>query len=229
MKKNALRLGISLAVVLVIFSVVAFAVPFAKSAVFWVSYYFGVIAVVAQSYTLYQTFFREQQAKSRFYGFPILRIGLIYMVVQLIASLIFMALASIAPLWLPIVVDIMLLGVAVIGLIAADVTKDEIQRQEQTVKKDTSTMRELQSKVRMLVSQCEEPQLKADVSRLSEALQYSDPVSSEALGEIEQELREYIGELQKAVSERQVPAARTLCQRTMDVLAERNRLCKLNK
>lgn len=229
MKRNALRLGISLAVVLVIFSVVAFAVPFAKSAVFWVSYYFGVIAVVAQSYTLYQTFFREQQAKSRFYGFPILRIGLIYMVVQLIASLIFMALASIAPLWLPIVVDIVLLGVAVIGLIAADVTKDEIQRQEQTVKKDTSTMRELQSKVRMLVSQCEEPQLKADVSRLSEALQYSDPVSSEALGEIEQELREYIGELQKAVSEQQVPAARTLCQRTMDVLAERNRLCKLNK
>lgn len=229
MKKNALRLGISLAVVLVIFSVVAFAVPFAKSVVFWVSYYFGVIAVVAQSYTLYQTFFREQQAKSRFYGFPILRIGLIYMVLQLIASLIFMALASIAPLWLPIVVDIVLLGVAVIGLIAADVTKDEIQRREQTVKKDTSTMRELQSKVRMLVSQCEEPQLKADVSRLSEALQYSDPVSSEALGEIEQELREYVGELQKAVSEQQVPAARTLCQRTMDVLAERNRLCKLNK
>ena len=229
MKKNALRLGISLAVVLVLFSVVAFAVPFVKSAVFWVSYYFGVIAVVAQSYTLYQTFFREQQAKSRFYGFPILRIGLIYMVVQLIVSLIFMALASIAPLWLPIVVGIVLLGVAVIGLIAADVTKDEIQRQEQTIKKDTSTMRELQSKVRMLVSQCEEPQLKADVSRLSEALQYSDPVSSEALGEIEQELREYIGELQKAVSERQVPAARTLCQRTMDVLAERNRLCKLNK
>lgn len=229
MKKNALRLGILLAVVLVIFSVVTFAVPFAKNAVFWISYYFGVIAVVAQSYTLYQTFFKQKQAKSRFYGFPILRIGLIYMVAQLIASLIFMALAPIAPIWLPVVVDIVLLGVAVIGLIAADVTKDEIQRQEQAVKKDTAPMRELQSKVRMLVSQCEEPQLKADVSRLSEALQYSDPVSSEALREIEQELREYIGELQKAVSEQQVPAARTLCQRTMDVLAERNRLCKLNK
>lgn len=229
MKKNVLRMGILLAVVLVVFSVVAFAVPFRKNAIFWISYYFGVLAVGAQSYTLYQTFFRETQAKSRFYGFPILRIGLLYMVVQLVISLIFMAAAAISPIWLPVVVDIVVLGLAVMGLIAADTAKDEIQCQEQAARDKVSTIRGLQSKARRLVSQCEDPQLRADVTKLSEALRYSDPVSSDALAEIEGELEEYMGELQKAVSERELSAARALCQRTMDVLTERNQLCQLNK
>lgn len=229
MKKNALRMGILVAVVLVAFSVIAFAMPFSKNAVFWISYYFGVIAVGAQCYTLYQTFFKESAAKSRLYGLPIIRIGLIYMVVQLLISLIFMAAADLSPVWLPVVVDILVLGAAVSGFVAADVVKDEIHRQEQAIKRDTAPMRELQSQVRILAGQCEDAQLRADVSRLSEALQYSDPVSSEALAEIEQELAENVSELQKAVMEGEASAARALCQRTMNVLAERNRLCKQNK
>ncbi len=79
------------------------------------------------------------------------------------------------------------------------------------------------------MSQCEDPLLRADVTKLSEALRYSALISGDALAETEGELEEYMGELQKAVSEQEFSAARALCQRAMDVLAERNRLCKLNK
>ena len=90
-------------------------------------------------------------------------------------------------------------------------------------------MRSLQSKTRMLVGQCEDAAFAAELSKLAEAMQYSDPVSSEALQEIEFELSQLVDELQKAVLDQEFAAAKVLEKKVMDTLAERNRLCKLNK
>lgn len=52
MTKNLVRFYISAAAVLAAFCVIAFVVPFAKTAVFWLSLVFGVIAIVVQLYTM---------------------------------------------------------------------------------------------------------------------------------------------------------------------------------
>ena len=128
----------------------------------------------------------------------------------------------------PLVLFVVLFGVSAIGFIATDATRDEIVRQDKKIVKDVSYMRNLQSKMNMLVSQCNNAEIKTAVKFLAEDIKYSDPVSSDSLKDIERELYFYIEELQKAVVENDANAIE-LCKKTKSVLAERNRLCKLNK
>ena len=120
MNKNAIRWWVVLGVVLVVYNVLAFALPFPKKAVFAVSYLFTMIAILAQIYVIRTAFYRGEGVKSKFYGFPIAKLGVIYLAVQLIAGLVFMALGLIVPVWLPLALYVVLLGIAAAGFVAAD-------------------------------------------------------------------------------------------------------------
>ena len=117
---------------------------------------------------------------------------------------------------------------AAVGFIAADAMRDEVERQDVQLKKDVSAMRALQSKVNGIVGLCG-ADIRPEVTKLAEELRYSDPVSSEALAEIEAELTAYADELQAAVVDGDNASARELCRKISVTLLERNRLCKLNK
>ena len=129
------------------------------------------------------------------------------------------------PVWAAVLVYAIALGVAAIGLISADAVREEIQRQDVKLKKDVSFMRNLQSKVCQMATQCDAPELK----RFAEDIRYSDPVSSDALGDIEQELAAAVEALQAAVVDGDSESVAQLCRKASAVLAERNRLCKLGK
>ena len=226
--KNQIRSWIVLAIFFVVYSVIAFALPFAHTAVFWMSYLFGIIAIAVQIYVLRVAFVKETSVKSKFYGFPVANVGIIYMLVQLVLGLVMMALAAKVFFWIPVVLYVVLLGVAAVGFIAADAMRDEVERQDVQLKKDVSVMRGLQSKVNGLVGLCGDD-LRGEISKLNESLRYSDPVSSEATADIEAELSACVDELQKAVVDGDSVSVRELCRCAGVTLAERNRLCKLNK
>ena len=97
MKKNAARGMIVVIAALAVFAVMAFAIPFAHTAVFWVAFGFGVASILFQIYIFRLAQTAGGDAQSRFYGFPIARVGVIYLIAQLIASVIEMALARVIP------------------------------------------------------------------------------------------------------------------------------------
>lgn len=229
MNKNAIRWWVVLGVVLVVYNVLAFALPFPKTAVFAVSYLFTMIAILAQIYVIRTAFYRGEGVKSKFYGFPIAKLGVIYLAVQLIAGLVFMALGLIVPVWLPLALYVVLLGIAAAGFVAADAARDEVVRQEVKLEKDVSRMREFQAKGRALVTLNQVPEAARPLEKLAEDLRFSDPVSSEALTEIEDQLAECLAQLQEAVSAQKTEQILSVCQEAERILAERNQLCKLNK
>lgn len=229
MKKNAIRWWVVLGVVLVVYNVLAFALPFPKTAVFAVSYLFTTIAILAQIYVIRTAFYRGEGVKSKFYGFPIAKLGVIYLAVQLIAGLVFMALGLIVPVWLPLALYVVLLGVAAAGFVAADAARDEVVRQEVKLEKDVSRMREFQAKGRALVALNQVSEAARPLEKLAENLRFSDPVSSEALTEIEDQLAECLAQLQGAVSAQKTEQILSVCQEAEHILAERNQLCKLSK
>ena len=229
MKKNAIRWWVVLGVVLVVYNVLAFALPFPKTAVFAVSYLFTMIAILAQIYVIRTAFYRGEGVKSKFYGFPIAKLGVIYLAVQLIAGLVFMALGLIVPVWLPLALYVVLLGIAAAGFVAADAARDEVVRQEVKLEKDVSRMREFQAKGRALVALNQVPEAARPLEKLAEDLRFSDPVSSEALTEIEDRLAECLAQLQEAVSAQKTEQILSVCQEAEHILAERNQLCKLSK
>ena len=224
LSKNAIRTLAVTAILLVVLCVIAFAVPFHRGGVFWVSFVFALVALCAQLYVLKSAFANGEDARSKFYGFPIAKIGFIYLVAQFVLSILFMALGKWIPTWVAAVLFVLLLAAAAIGFIAAEATRDEVERQDTVLKKDVATMRTLQGKANVLAAGGD-PALR----KLADELRYSDPVSSDALTKIESELTTVIDQLAEAVNDGDGDSAQTLAAKASQILTERNRLCKLSK
>ncbi len=227
--KSQLRIIIISLILLAVFSVIAFAVPFARTAVFWISYGMGVFALLVLCFVLLSMFGKETTVRSKFYGFPIARIAWCYGAAQLILSLIFMIFAAKIPVWIPVIVYVVLFAAAAIGLIGADAMREEIVRQDARLKTDISCMTTLRSIVYPLANQCPDPGAKKALAQLADEFRYSDPVSGEALKPIENDLQDLVSELQNAVGSGNITLITELCGKISTALTERNRLCKLNK
>ena len=228
-KKDTLRWFLSLAIVLALYLVLILVIPFVKNAAYWLSFGFTLAAFGAAGAAGYVGVVRQEDAKSRFYGFPIAKIGLVYGFAQLVLGLVVMALASWIPAWLAAVVYVLMLGAACLGLIAADTVVEQIHVQDTKLRGDVRLMRSLQSKLNQMAAQCDNPDAAAEVKRFAEEMRYSDPVSSEALADIEADLVAAVDELQSAAVDGDSASVKQLCRKASGILAERNRLCKLNK
>lgn len=227
MKKDTVRFGLTVAILLVLYLLVAFLIPFAKTPVFWLSFGYTLAAFAVAGAAFWIAFLRHPGAKSRFYGFPIAKIGATYWLTQVITGIVAMALGSWIPVWLAVLVYTAAFGAAAIGLIAADAVADEIHAQDAKLRKNVTVMRTLQSQVSQL--DCTDPEAAAAVKKFAEELRYSDPVSSPALEEAERDLSAAVANLQSAVMDNDTPAIKQLCRTASRLLTERNRLCKLNK
>lgn len=220
---------LALAILFVTYSVVVFMIPVNKNSVYWLSYLFTIVAIAVQLYIFRLSFFKERSVMSKFYGFPIAQIGMVYLLAQLVLGIVFMLLSATVSLWIPVVLYILLLGAVGIGLIAVDTMRDEIEKLDQKLNKDVSFMRNLQSRVNVLVSQCETHEVRGVMEKFADDLRYSDPVGDELLKEIEQELSTCVDELQRAVIDNDITSTLLLCRKAEAILLERNRLCKINK
>lgn len=229
MNKNVIRGWIVLGVLLVVYNVLVFALPFPMNSVFWLSWFFTMLSLGAQAYVIRIAFLKGNDVKSKFYGFPIAKIGVAYLAVQFLLGLVFMALGRIVPFWVPLVIYVILLGAGVIGFAAADAVRDEIVRQDVRQEQRISRMREFQSMGKTILSFNQMPQMTKMLERLSDNLRFSDPTSNAALASIENTLENCLKQLQQAVAEQDAAAAEALCQKAEQILLQRNQLCKQSK
>ncbi len=229
MTKNSKRVFVILAAIIIVFSAIAFVLPLPKNNVFWVSYLFGIISIVVQIYVLKTAFSGTISVKSKFYGFPIAKIGIIYMIIQLLFSIIAIVLSQYIPMWVVIIVFVFMFCAALIGFIVTDAARDEIEQQDEKHVTNIKCIQELRSKVHSLILQIENAEAKKILSELSDAFNYSDPVSNSSLVEIESELKVMVDELQQCVIDSDIENTKRMCKKISITLTERNRLCKLNK
>ncbi len=204
----------------ILFSVVVFVLPIPKTGVFWLSYVFAVLAVVAQAGFVFVSFHSSTTARSKFYGYPVFRIGLIYLGVQFAMSLVFMLIGKWVPLWIPFLLYVVALGLAGIGLIAADNVRDTVLSTEERQAESTYMMRMLRRNAEAM--QVTFPELK----EFAEQLRYSDPVSTHASENLEQQLQNMLAVYQNQPD--QTSRVRMKNQ-MMDILAQRNVVCKSSK
>lgn len=222
MKKNTKRAYIILGVVFILFNVIAFAVPTAKTATFWIAYAFTVIAFALQIGTWSAVFKADDTLKSKFLGIPIIHIGIVYLAFQLIAFAVFMVFPLI-PSWITVIACALILGISTICLISSDVTRDEINRVEEKVNQKVFYIRELQADVEILAEQEQNPEIKTSLTRLAEKIRYSDPMSNVALADLEARIREKVTALRTTDHKLEIITELDL------LLAERNRKAKILK
>ena len=232
--KKIVKLVIIVLVTFALFVLLSLMIPFERSNVFWLSFAFGLAALASQIYVFYTAYKSDHPVKSRFYGYPIMRVGLVYMYIQIPLSFIFMALGFAQfdvdeIFWIPLTIYLILLGFFIVGLLSTEMVRDKIEAQDDALKAKTSAIRALSGKMANVTAMCADPTAKRAVNELAEKIRYSDPMSSEATEGLDRSLFASVNELRDAVAAGNYDAAVRLCGSIEATLAERNRLCKMTK
>lgn len=229
MKKNIARTGATVVLLLALLNLIAFVIPFARTTIFWLGYIFTSVAILAQLPLMLYAFTPKGSLRGSLYGFPIARLSLIYLLVQAVTGLLCMVLAAWVPFSAALIVQAVVLVLAIIGCMATSAIRDEIHNQDARLQKDVSVMRELRSRAGALAGQAQGEAVQGQLRKLADDFRFSDPVSSEATFPLESELRACMDNLEHALTDGDMDGVTKLCPKAAALLAERNRLCKLNK
>ena len=221
MKRKGLAYAV-LTIAFALFNVIAFFIPTEKTATFWIAYAFSAIAFLLQIVIWKLAFKGTDTIKSKFLGIPLLSVGFRYLVIQVIAFAVFMIFPAL-PTWIPVVVCSVILGGSAICLIGTETGREEINRVEEKVKRKVFYIKSLQVDVEMLAETESDPTIKAELTKLAEKIRFSDPVSSDALAEIESEIVNKIKEIEASKDKLAIIAVTTA------LVEERNKKAKILK
>lgn len=222
MGKNSTKGYTILAILFALVSVIAFAIPTVKTTTFWIVYVFTVVAFTVQIGIWKVAFGKEETLKSKFLGFPVVHIGIVYLVIQIVAFAVFTFAPSL-PEWGAVVICAIIISISAVCMIAVDVGRSEIERVEAKVQKKVFYIRELQVDVELLANAESDENTKAALMQLAEKIRFSDPMSSEQLTELEQGISCKIAELKTVTNKAETIKSLNL------LLDERNKKCKLWK
>ena len=222
MKKNSTKGYVILGILFVLISIIAFAVPTVKTATFWIAYVFTAAAVAAQIGIWKTALGKEGTLKSKFLGFPLVHIGIVYAVIQVIVFAVFLFVPTL-PVWSAIVVCSVIAGISAVCMLSADAGRDEIERVEAKVQKKVFYIRELQADIELLADNESDAAAKTALTQLAEKIRYSDPMSNEQLADLENKISAKVLELKTA------PNKVEIITELNSLLDERNKKCKILK
>lgn len=224
-KKMASLLAVY-AIVLTTFCMMYFVIPFPKSGAAWVMFAFSIIAIIGGCGISWYAF-KNEGLRSKIYGFPVFRVGFIYTMTQLICSIIIMyvGIHMTVPTWIAVAVSIVLLAFAGIGTIYTDNVRDYITGRYSATQTSVKQMKMFHLDMQYIVNSCSDPELKKPLEKLADDFRYSDPVSSNALSEIEENLQTQVKKLATLVNTDK-EAAKAQITEVSNLLADRNRWCK---
>ena len=221
MKKNSTKGYVILGILFALVSVIAFAIPTIKTATFWIAYVFTAAAFAAQI-IIWRTTLGKEALKSKFLGFPVVHIGIVYTVIQVIAFAVFMFVPTL-PTWSAIVVCSVIAGISAVCMISADVGRDEIERVEAKVQNKVFYDRELQADIELLADSETNANVKTALTQLAEKIRFSDPMSNEQIADLENKISIKAAEIKTAANKLEI------ITELNSLLDERNKKCKILK
>ena len=222
MKRNSTKGYVILGILFALVSIISFAVPTVKTATFWIAYVFTTAAFAAQIGIWKTALGKEDALKSKFLGFPVVHIGIVYAVIQVITFAVFMFVPTL-PAWSAIVACSVIAGISTVCMISADVGRNEIERVEAKVQKKVFYIRELQADIELLADNESDAAVKTALSQLAEKIRFSDPMSNEQLANLENKISIKAAELKTASSKLEI------ITELNSLLDERNKKCKILK
>lgn len=226
-----MKIGVSFlihAVVLIVFTLCFFLVKLFMGFGSWVGFVFvDVSLVVCFVISIFASFGKED-----IYNFPIINVGLSYVVVQFVVFLI----ASIVGIFLPwiilvpnLIVCIILLGATVIFTILTLVTRKTVEHIDKTTKEVTEANLLLRTDVKDMAEICEDQTLKTELNKLHELIRYSDPVTNSKTKKLEKEIASELENLRALVEAGKYEDGLVLTENVADMVRNRNKVCKMTK
>jgi hypothetical protein len=218
-------------ILLAMYNIVLFAVAgfVDHEAPFWISYVFVMLAFGMIAVSAFYLGESGLALRDWLFGFPIIRHCAIYLTLELVLSIVFMALEYDIGWVLPFVAQVLLLGIYGILVLTCCVSKNTISEIGKKVQEKTRYIAVLQADVELLCMKCTDGELKAKLQKLAEDIRFSDPMSSPALKDVENALTASAAACSKALDDGDIALAGELSDKISQLLTERNMKCKALK
>lgn len=226
MNKKMKSLVLIYAIIFIAYCALFLVIPFPKSGAAWVEFAATLIAICAGGGISWYAF-KNEGLKSKVYGFPMFRVGFVYMIAQLIVGCVIAVVGCFVtvPVWIAVAVSVVILAVAGIGLIGTDNARDIITEQQTQTQASVKQMKTFRLDMQYIVDICADAELKKSLEKLADDFKYSDPVTCEEISGVEENLRSQVKALSALVN-----SDKELSKKKIDeisvLLADRNRRCK---
>lgn len=233
MKKYFKYYGICWAIALVVFNVITFVVTnetiglTSVGSSFWVGYAFITIAFIGNLICGW-LFFKEENKGKVFLNIPIINLAYSALIVSLIVGAVAMAVPQI-PYWIGVIVDVLVLAFYAIAIVKASAAADIVNDVEQKVKVQTFFIKSLTVDADSLMARANSDEMKAETKKVYEAIRYSDPMSNDALANIENQIQNEFNTFADAVKNNDIDLAKSSANELVVLIHDRNKKCKLLK
>ena len=233
MKKNKLNTYLILGIITILFNILYFVIPFDKEniATFWVNYGCFMLMLLVQFMIFGCKNKSLKSAQSKLLKLPVLLVDLGYIAVQIVSLLVLTiinAFVSINVL-IPMLVNVVVLALFLVMFISTNATVDIIIDNNKKLEENKIFINELKVDISTFYNKVNEKELKDKIYELKEIIDYSDPVSSEDLLEIEDRIDMKYSSLKNNYSDKDYKAVLKNIDELVIMMQERNKLCKLYK
>ena len=229
MKKNFKSYVIIWVIGLAIFNLCSFFVPSETkfTASFWSGYGYITLAFILHLGTAFFGF-KEESKEKLFLNISTITISFTTLICTAIVGAITMAVPGI-PEWLGSILCFACFGIGIAATLFAKTAGDIVAKKDEEIKVQTFFVKSLTVDADTLVSQAKTPEIKAELTKVYEAIRYSDPKSCDALSGAESQITLKFNELQGAVAQNDAVAVQTISNELLILIKDRNSKCKLLK
>lgn len=225
-KKTKMFLAI-ITIAFIVYNAVLFAVCgfTGHGAGFWISFGFMTLAFLLPAIGGLVLGSRILSLKDWLFGFPLVKHSTVYLVAEFAVSTLFIILGYFFDIkWgLVFAPQIVFLGVYLVFAISCLLAKQTIDEVHTKVKDKTTFIRLLKVDADMLVKNAVNDEDRKVFVEFAEEVRYSDPMSSEALFELEKEISLAVAQANEMLTKGDGESALELCRKASRLLYERNK------
>ena len=226
-KKTGIMAALIYIIAFAIFNLLVFAIFKQRNGVFWMSYAFMCIAFIVQVGTMFLAM-KTLETETVFMGISLASLSFYYFFAAVFAGAVFM-IFQIAPFMLALIVQVLILAIYAIVALLALMARDVVQDVNDNIKENVAAIKTLNVEVDVLIPQVSDAVLKKALKKLSETIKYSDPMSNDAVADIEQQIMQTVNELRIYIERSDNASAVQTCKDIEVLFLQRNSLLKATK
>ena len=170
---------------------------------------------------------KQNRLSGTFYRLPLIRLSCGCLIVTLILAV--LAMLAIIPSWVPLALTLLILAIYAFAILKAGTAAALVEGVDSKVQAKTAFIKTLTIDANTLLSRAKSEPAKAACKKVFEAVRYSDPMSAEALADVESRIRIEFDALTDAVLADNADAATTSADELLTLIKERNSRCKMEK
>lgn len=216
---------------MLVYIVLVTVIPFSKPAASWIVFAFTILSFALGAAISIYAFDKGNTLVSKFYGYPIFRVGFLYTIVQMVTSVLIFAVGAFVniPYWVGLSISILILGIALVGILVTDNTRDYVEEIDTKNLIATRILTRFNIDIADILDICNNSEVYEPLKKLNEKFKYSDQVSSPSTEEKEEEIKQEIEKLKSIINKESTEIVINEIKLISNLLSSRNRICEARK